>query len=599
MLSRLRVALPLAAVFAVAPAFGQATSSPAPELTGKVEAVTVFRGQALVTRLVPLPQALTGAAGGVREVVITNLPGRIRPESLHAEAAPGLAVRSVRFRTRPVEQDTRSEVRELDNRLEQLLQRQVANKRRQEVAAEQRAYLASLQNFVAPAANTELSRGVLNPEAIERLSRFLGEQRVQGAETDLKLLAEQRELEKVIEQAKRERDTVAKGGNRSVNEAVVLLALDEAAPATFRLRYLVDGASWEPSYNVRSLQGSVTLEYQAAIQQMSGEDWSDVAMTLSTATPSLVSAAPRLTALNVTLAPLAPTQLAYVDARRELAERQRVVEQARARKAGVKDKEPGGSDDFDRSLNLVANDMQVLDLLASGEVNRADARELGQAPREEGLSVTYGVPNQTSLPSRAERQLVQIAAVPLKASIAKLAAPVLTGYIYDEASAVNTSKLVFLAGPVTAYAEGAFVGSGDIPTTAVGQSLTVGLGIDSSLRSTRELVKRSDSVQGGNRVIEMTYRLTLENFADQAAPVRLQDRLPHVDPGRTDIRVTLTSPGQDLSSDTDYRATQYKQGILRWDLVVPPSANGREAVVLEYTFRLEFDRQMGLAGLDG
>ena len=59
------------------------------------------------------------------------------------------------------------------------------------------------------------------------------------------------------------------------------------AEAKFRLRYLVDQASWAPSYNVRAdaKREKVLLEYNASIQQKSGEDWTGVQMTLSTATP--------------------------------------------------------------------------------------------------------------------------------------------------------------------------------------------------------------------------------------------------------------------------------------------------------------------------
>src|SRR5689334_6592322 len=75
------------------------------ETKGSIEAVTVYRGQALVTRLVDVPKALADAAGTVREVIVTDLPPKIRPESLHAESSEDLKVRSVRFRQRPVVQD--------------------------------------------------------------------------------------------------------------------------------------------------------------------------------------------------------------------------------------------------------------------------------------------------------------------------------------------------------------------------------------------------------------------------------------------------------------------------------------------------------------
>jgi hypothetical protein len=58
------------------------------------------------------------------------------------------------------------------------------------------------------------------------------------------------------------------------------------------------------SYNVRvdAARENVTVEYLASIQQLSGEDWSNVQMTLSTATPSMVAKAPVLNELAISLA---------------------------------------------------------------------------------------------------------------------------------------------------------------------------------------------------------------------------------------------------------------------------------------------------------
>ena len=57
-----------------------------------------------------------------------------------------------------------------------------------------------------------------------------------------------------------------------------------------RIRYMVDQATWDPSYNIRADgKGGVKVEYDASIQQQSGEDWTNVAMTLSTASPSLAA----------------------------------------------------------------------------------------------------------------------------------------------------------------------------------------------------------------------------------------------------------------------------------------------------------------------
>lgn len=587
----------------------------ATETPGKIDAVTVYRGQAVVTRAVELPRVLPAAAGTVQEIVVTDLPAHLRPESLHAETTPGVRVRSVTYRTRPVVQDTREEVRAIDARIEELQGKLGVNARKVALLGEDRAYLASLQGFIAPTAAVEMTRGVLNAETIEKLSGYLIKQRAALTETELALASEAKKLNSDLEQAQRERQLTTAGSSRTVHEAVVLLTQTPDAPGTLRLRYLVDGATWDPSYNVRSSSDkpdSVTIEYYASISQMSGEDWSDVAITLSTATPSLIASAPRLTPLTISLSAPAPQTLAlaYDDARKDLQAKLRDAERERAQnfvgRIVVGDASGGGGGqqfgavqlEADKSLNTLANDLQVLDLIALGaKVERA--RVSPAIPVQEGLSVTYSIPTRTSLPSRSERQLIQIAAAPFKAEFARIAMPVLTGYVYHEAAAANTGASVLLAGPATAYRDGAFVGSGEMPTIASGQRFSTGFGIDASLRTSRELVERVESTQGGNRVVELTYRLIVENFSDAPVPIRLLDRLPKVDDKRSDVRLTLVSPGGELSSDAAYLAGPRKDGILRWDVTIPPNASGQDAFAVEYKFRLEFDKQMSIVGLGG
>jgi len=83
---------------------------------------------------------------------------------------------------------------------------------------------------------------------------------------------------------------------------------------------------------------------------------------------------------------------------------------------------------------------------------------------------------------------------------------------YDEATAVNDSGTVLLWGDVATYVNNEFVGRGVMPSVAVGQRFSVGLGIDSSLRARGDLVEKTETMRGGNRVVDFTYRLTIENF---------------------------------------------------------------------------------------
>lgn len=610
-----------------------ATRLPAIETPGRVDAVTVYREQALVTRVV----TVDGEAG-LREVVVTDLPEHVVPSSLFAESGEGLSVRSVRYRERPVEQDVRREVRELDERLEQIEVRLFENAKKAELLAQHRGHLDKLEAFVAPTASAELTRGVLNAETLERLSAFLKTERGVLVAGEIQQINDRRALEEEKSLLERQRQQLTGRSSRTVREALVFVDVQRKSGGELRLRYLVEQATWTPSYTIRGgeARDGLRVEYYASIQQMSGEDWPDVRMTLSTATPSLVAKAPELTAMHLELAPAAQAGVLYQQIQSggyeglkdKLARQQKQVAEFRARNradaighaeeffdAGQREGGPvtagrstaqaagaGGGGPFvqsidpaaiDAHLNDLACSMQMIDLLNDERIARrgVEARPAGAS----GVCVTYDLDAEASLPSRADRQLVQIAAVSLDAQFYKLAAPLLTDAVYDEASATNTSGVVLLAGPVTTYMGGRFVGGGQMKTVAVGERFVVGLGVDPSLRVARELVEKKDEVQGGNRVAELTYRLSLENFGSEAAQVRLLDRLPAVQ--GNDIRVTLVKTGADLSGDAEYLASERKGGLLRWDATVPARAAGTGALGVEYTFRLEFDKQMSLSGL--
>lgn len=596
------------------------------EMEGRVSAVTVYQGQALVTREVDLPEAQ-----GLLEAVITNLPENVIPGSLFAEPTDGVQIRSVRFRARPVEEDVRKEVRELDEQIQTVEDQLAAIREERSVLNQRKTYLNQLEQFSAATSQQELKSGVLDAETLQTLTEFLFAQRDSISKRELELLQEERQRGKERDLLSRKRDTITAGSSRTVREAVVFINAPNRGAAKLRLSYLVTNASWSPSYNVRAsaARDEVSVEYNASIQQMSGEDWRDVDMTLSTATPSLVASAPRIEPLAIKLGQLEPpkqelaalsTAANYAQVRRSLVELGRkrgeqVVDRVESPNAPAADMFAysgstgaaggigGGLGSWDMSaastaradegLNRAARDLQLLDF--NNSLSELRGKESPSHEATEGVSVSYHLANRTSLPSRADRQLIQIAAVPLKGDFYRLATPVLTSFVYDEARLTNTSELVFLAGPVATFLGGEFVGRGNLPTVTVGESFTVGLGIDSSLRAERELVDKSERIQGGNRVVDFTYELTVENFGDKETKVRLLDRLPTV--GEDDIKVTLVKSDVPVSDDSTYQMTGRKNGILRWDIEVPAQAVGPKRKVIRYTMQIEYDKQLSIVGM--
>ncbi len=574
--------------------WGSAALAGPMETKGRIESVTVYRGQALVTRMVEA----AGGAGGLAEVVVTDLPTRVLGGSLYAEGVGGSQIRSVQFRTRPAAQDVRAEVRALDEQILKLSDDLAAANAAVQRLADRRAYLEKMENFVAPTAQVELTRGVLNAETLTALAQFAFKQREEIGVASLEASRRVREVQQALELKNREREKLTAGSARTVNEAVVFVST-QGGPANFRIRYLVDQATWSPSYNARAEdQGGLSLEYFASVTQLSGEDWTGVKLELSTATPALVANAPDLLPMTVALGRAEGQQQqqalgegAYRELKEELSRKQRDAEIRRSNEKGTgggggRADDASGSGDF--ALNILAGQGQLLDLVATNVPGKKDGSGPAKPGSEEGLSVTYRIEGSTTLPSRDDRQLIQIAAIPMKAQRSKLASPVLTQYVYDQATMVNDGSLVLLAGPVTAYSGGSFVGHGVLPTVATGQTFTLGLGIDSSLRSGKELTGKAESIQGGNKVLELTYQLTIENFGSEAKKVRLADRLPKG--SGDDVRVVLVRSSAEPVKDQ--AGKDKKDGLLAWEIEVPAQAVGAKAAVVEYTFRLEYDKQM-------
>ncbi|MFB3893173.1 MAG: mucoidy inhibitor MuiA family protein [Phycisphaerae bacterium] len=565
-----------------------AKTAKALQAAGAVQAVTVYRGQALVTRVVT-----ADAPAGDVELVVTNLPAQIVPDSLFASSEGNVQVRAVRYRAEAVSEEPVEDIRKLDGQIDDV-EKALRKIQSAEILQQQKGtYLTNLEGFTAGKVKDDMAKATLDAKTVQAVSDFLFTQRADVME---KMLANQEErltAQSKLDLLRRQRAELASKFSKTAREAIIFLDQPAAGKVSVRLTYLVNGAAWSPLYNLRAAgRGKdVTLEYNALVQQMSGENWDAVKLTLSTASPNMLSEAPILTPLWVTLggapmptAGIGPESLlggqraAQENLKRALEARQGVTSQ------------PARQMDYEYAANEWANRLQVLDLVAGKDVLAAGR---GLLATEDTLSVNYPLPGNISIPSRRDQQMIQIAMLKLQGDFYYQAAPVLTPFVYEQADIVNTGDIALLSGPVNSYMDGQFMGTGRVPMVAKGQQFTVGFGVDSQLRVSRELADKTDKIQGGNRELTFSYRLLIDNYKDAPVKVRLLDRLP--DPRGADIRVTLGKTSLEISKDEVYLRTLRKSGILRWEVDVPAKSSGAKAQKVEYDYKVEFDKNMHLA----
>lgn len=569
---------------AAGPVTVPAATRPVADITaassGKVVAVTVYQGTALVTREIDV----VGGPGLV-EVAVANLPEQTIDSSLYTEGTRDIRVLSTRYRTRAVRQDMRDEVRAREDQLRQLSQKSQELSRQLEVQGQNTQLLAKLEGFTGATMKELTEKGVLNPEATMKLATYIMEQRAEKARSEVELQQQLRQNQEQQSFLQRELAELTRGVSRTERDAVITVDKADAAAGKVRLNYLVSAAAWRPQYKLRSAvreADPVSLEYLAEIVQQSGEDWTNADVVLSTAEPMLNAAPPDLLAMEVTVsggrfAGNPSTQpVAYRD---NLAMGQQLRRQAQA--------------ELNRNSTIVGNLYNNDAAAAEQTVELLQADELVQGKasvQREGPSVSYHLKSRLTVPTRNDPLLIEVARIDLPPAYFYKAVPVLTPHVYRLANLTNKSDFVLLPGDATMYVGTDFVGRMSLPLVAIGEQFTVGFGVDPQIQVSREQVARTKSIQGGNQVQTYDYRIRLQSFKPTDVQVQVWDRLPLGEAEAVGVMVAKTTP--ELSTDPAYVRADRPKNLMRWDLTLKPGSTGEKATTVDYSFRLEYARDV-------
>ncbi len=552
----------------------------------RIVAVTVYQGNALITREVTVPEGK-----GAMELLVTPLPPHTLASSPYTEGLDGIRVLNTRYRTIPIKEDTREEVRKLETQIRQLVAEGQRLQADIKLASEHQAFLVKLEAFTGVTMQHLTDKGQLSSDAVIGLSKFIMQTR---AERSTATVALQQKLQEVTEQTEfAKRQLAEKSVGISRTERVAIITIDKAndVAGTIRLNYLVDAVSWRPQYKFRAGKAneSVQLEYLAAVHQQTGEDWVNVTLALSTAQPLLHAAPPDLRMLEVSAVPLsAPRQVAAVPAgANPYGEFKKRADGNRAQ--GQMLQNEGNWLEAGKAINDAAACEQQGELLASRDEIMAQIRESALI---EGPSVTYRLKGLLSLPSRNDAQIMEVTRLQLSPDYYYKAVPVLTPHVYRQADLTNKSEYVLFPGEATMYIGSDFVGRQQLPLVAIGKPFAVSFGVDPQIQVQRTLVNKNRVTSGGNQVHSFDYRLLVNSYKTEPVKVQVWDRLPKGEAQA--IAVSLVSQKPDLSGDAIYVREDRPKNLLRWDVVVQPTQNGEKALTIDYAYKLELDKQMGI-----
>ena len=232
---------------------------------------------------------------------------------------------------------------------------------------------------------------------------------------------------------------------------------------------VVRGVSWRPSYDLHAttLDGhtspDVSLVYCANITQTTGEDWNNVALTLSNASSQTLKSLSVPTLSPLTLMPTATnTSRGRVDYQSGVTivppppfppsfPPLPMTAMMPTMRASVRSR--SSSPDWSsrsRSPRGIRAEARPAAAIAPPQV---DAAAADRSP----LALAYRVEGAVTLPSDGLAHRIAIAVLDFQAEIKYVCAPRMNTAVFIEASVKNTSEYELLAGPVSVFMDGGFV----------------------------------------------------------------------------------------------------------------------------------------------
>ncbi len=481
---------------------------------------------------------------GRHQIVLPDMPPNLVLNQLRV-SAPGLRLGALRYRQdiTPPRQNTettavtaaKQTIKDIERQIQAVRDTIARNALDAQAAEDRISFLSALgSNDSLPA----------DPDSLRAIARMISDETRAARQTILETSITARDnldqitqLEDTLDIAKAALDALIPEAKDRPWMVLDVVATQQLTNSPVRISYVTDDAMWAPTYTIRlSDNGTprVELDRGADVTQYTGENWTGIALTVSTQSPG-----------------------AQIDPSMLWPDKRRLFDPA----------------DLQRQRSQVLQTDSATFAAPSADapeiVEEISTTQIGTS----GLAVTYTFSDPVNIASDADAVRIPFDTLSLPATLSARAVPYLDNRAYLVATVTNTSAEPLLpAYDSLRFYQDSFVGSTEFPEIASGAQADLGFGPIAGLQLKRTILNRAESDRGLiSRSNEQTedIRITVENLTDQAWSMDLRDRVPFSE--QEDLRITYSATPK---PDTD--ALDDRRGILQWTF--PLSAGGTKTL---------------------
>jgi len=542
-------AISLIAFTAAFPAFAGGS-----DVVSRIDAVTIYPDAAIVTRL-----AEVDAPAGDSVLTFRNLPLGLDPDSLRVEGAAitALTIGSVETHVAPTEAQSGDDA----------LATKIADLRQQRAAIQ--TTIDALQGKRAMIVRFSQS----GPEKLSPDSKpfDVADWSTAWDAVGTALAKVGADLAPALDKARVLDDQIAaleaqrQAPRPQAAGRIVTVAVNAAAAArvSLSLSYRVADVGWTPLYDAALKTDdpagpTMTLTRRAAIAQSTGEDWSDVALTVSTAR----------VARAVDVVDLPGQRIDFWQPE--------INELSSARSAAKRAAAPA-----DKPPLAAASPAPPTFALDGSAPQTIAAQDAAAQLQSSAYTAVFKAAGRVTLASDGSQKSFVLGRVVVQPTLSVKTAPSVDPVAYVEAHFVDVEDAPILPGQVALIRDGAFVGEGRISFVAPGDGVDLGFGGDDKVRVDRAPVNRKENEPtwyNQTKIETREFVTSVKNL--HAFPVKVQviDRTPVSENAAIVVELApATTPPTDKQIGD-------RRGVMGWTLDLKPG----EAKDVRLAYRMKW-----------
>lgn len=524
-------------------------------------AVTVFPDRATVTR-----SGQARIPAGAHTLVLDGLPANLVEQSLRVSGSgpAGLLIGSVESKVVTQTDLANEQERVLSQKLVELRDQRRLVEAQAKALQLRQGFIESLSRTAAEGLKGEKADGQMRIDQWQQA--WMGLQ--SGSEQTLKEIVQQeialRGIDEQIRKAEADLRAIRTGAKAAMRVRVAIEAPKDGA-MTVAVEYQVPGASWGPVYDARlaTESGKLSLTQYGVVRQRTGEDWSEVALTLSTAKPAQGSQMPDLSPWWIQFeAPMPPAS----------AVRTRSM-------APMSAPAPAPMAKMEADAGAMAEAAPVPVQQRTAEVVSSE------------FAAEYRIPGKVGVPADSADHRFAIASQEMAASLSARVVPKVDPRAYLHAEIKVEGEAPTLPGPVSLYRDGTYIGNGRLASFKPGDTAELSFGVDEKV-TVQHLPQRGQSGEQGflskEKRIERRVRTNLANLHGRPLKIVVYDQLPVS--RAEDLKVAVldkeTTPGY-------AKDIQDRPGVLAWTWEAKPG----EKKTIDFGYAVTYPTDKVPAGL--